>query len=127
MFESNTQAKNRVHGASDKLSTFDARKPSFMNPTKSSVHKGYIVPNVGQVSDGEMMKNFNDQIRGGKNNTQHEKTIKKGVTKEFNIDLGDNVPISGETSSRNSRNPQLPPHPNANGVPKAKAAMKSKG
>ena len=42
--------------------------PSFMKPTKSSVVKGSIAPNIGEQSNGEVLKNFNNNIRGGAGN-----------------------------------------------------------
>lgn len=60
----------RQHGGSgDPLSgSFrHESKPSFMMPTKSSVHKGSIVPNTGEVSSKEIIKNFHHTIRGSKN------------------------------------------------------------
>lgn len=51
--------------------------PSFMKPTKSSVVKGSIAPNVGTVADAELLRSFHDTIRGDTNKTADKALDKK--------------------------------------------------
>lgn len=125
----------KVSGLSELNDGPPSKKPSFMMPTKSSVVKGSIVPNVGVVSSNEAIKNFHNSIRGagGKagekaalntsnnishNTSYHQKRESHGGSFHANatqviknIDIidydQDNAQLVG--SSRGSRNMPFPP------------------
>lgn len=63
--EDRANKTQKVSGLSELHDAAPAKTPSFMMPTKSSVFKGSIVPDVGQASSNEVIHNFHNSIRGG--------------------------------------------------------------
>ena len=102
-----------------------------MKPTKSSVVKGSIAPVIGEVSNSEIVKNFNNNMRGSMGPEQ-QKTIPLVHGRPSNMSfisvteesLNNTSTISAPVSNRASRNVALPPHPNTQNVTKSKGTVK---